>query len=118
MIRAIHARGILEALARTAEAGPVFDAVCRCVNEVDLIVRTQTVEEQRGRVIEDLEISIRLAHALRAREILTVRELESKTAEGLMKSGGFGKKMLREVRELLASLSVAGVPPLKLKGDP
>jgi DNA-directed RNA polymerase alpha subunit len=113
MIRAIHARGILEALARTAEAGPVFDVIYRCAKELDEIVRAETTESFRERSIEDLEISIRLGNALDARGIKTVRQLEAMTAEELMKSKDFfGKKMLRETREILASLG------MKLKGDP
>jgi len=119
MIRALHARRILEALALTAETGPVFYALNKCVSEIDSIVKTEEIEATRIRLVEDLEISVRLATALRAREIVTVRELESKTAEELMRSSGapgssryFGKKSLREVRELLASLG------MKLKGDP
>jgi DNA-directed RNA polymerase alpha subunit len=99
-------------LSSAAEAGPVFYAINKCVHELDLIATAEMIESDRGRVIDGMEISIRLAHALRAREILTVRELEAKSAEELVKLNGFGKKMLREVRELLASLN------MKLKGDP
>jgi len=118
MIRAIHARGLLDALARTAEAGPIFDAVHRCLNEVDAIMRKEATESFRDRPIGDLEMSVRLASALRARQITTVRELEAKSAEELKGNAGpgsahyFGKKNLKEVREVLASLG------MKLKGDP
>lgn len=117
MIRAIHARGILDALSRAAEAGPVFYAINRCIHEIDLIGKTEETEANRSRLVEDLKISVRLANALRVREILTVRELESKTADELLNSSTgsarfFGKKMLRETREVLASLE------MKLNGDP
>lgn len=118
MIRATYAYDILAALSRTAEAGPVFYAINRCLHEVDEIAKAEVTESMRSRLVEDLEISVRLEAALRVREILTVRELESKTAEDLIGSSGppgsssyFGKKCLREVREVLASLG------MKLKGD-
>jgi DNA-directed RNA polymerase alpha subunit len=119
LIRAIHARCILEALARTAEAGPVWDVVNRCVSQMLEIEKADAIEFNRGRLVQDLEISVRLGAALRVREILTVRELESKTAKELMGSSGspgssryFGKKLLREAREVLALLG------MKLKEDP
>jgi DNA-directed RNA polymerase alpha subunit len=118
VIRAVHARGILDALVRTAEAGPVFDAIYECLSKVNLIVKEDEIESYRDRPIEDLEISIRLGLALSVRAIKTVRQLEATTAEALMKSSGspgsssyFGKKCLRETREVLASLG------MKLKGD-
>lgn len=116
MIRAIHARSILEALARTAEAGPIFYALNKCIHEVDWIAKEEALDTDRERLIENLEISIRLCNALRARDITTVRELESTTAEKLTESSSpanyFGKKCLRETREVLASMG------MKLRGDP
>jgi DNA-directed RNA polymerase alpha subunit len=119
MIRAIHARSILEALARTAEAGPVFDAVYKCVQELDVIARADAIEGFRDKSITDLEISIRLRDALKKRGIETVRQLELMTADELTRGYSpapidtlLSKKCLREVREMLASLG------MKLKGDP
>ena len=113
MIRAVHARAILTALSATAEAGPVFYAINRCLADLDSIVAKKNIESNRDRMVDDLEISFRLAGALRAREILMVRELESKTAQELMRpKDSIGKKSLKEARELLASLG------MKLKGDP
>ena len=119
MIRAIHARNILMGLSAAAEAGPVFYALNKCVAEIDMIVKAEEIETNRGRLVDDLEMSVRLQAALYIREIVTVRELEARSAENLIKSSGapgsshyFGKKSLREVRELLASFG------MKLKGDP
>jgi DNA-directed RNA polymerase alpha subunit len=116
MIRAAHARLILMGLSGAAEAGPVFYAINKCIAELDTIATAEMTESFRDRPLENMEMSVRLDMALRVRCIKTVRELESMTAAELTKSKSYrpplGKKSLREVRELLASMG------MKLKGDP
>lgn len=126
MIRAVYARGILEALARTAGAGPIFDAVWRCIEEISVVEQQEETAGWRTRSIDDLEISVRLKYAFEDRNITTVGQLEGMTADELTKmkptvmrdrSGWsppvhFGKKCLKETREILASFG------MKLKGDP
>jgi DNA-directed RNA polymerase alpha subunit len=117
VIRATHAYDILAAVSRIAEAGPVFYAINKCLAELDSIAKADAIESMRSHLVEDLDISVRLATSLRVREILTIRELESKTAKELLElsrssSRFFGRKLLRETRDLLAGLG------MKLKGDP
>jgi DNA-directed RNA polymerase alpha subunit len=117
-ISAVHARAMVETLARVAESGPIFDAIYRCARELDSIVRSEATESFRAKSIDDLQISVRLRCALAMRNIETLRQLEATTADELKSkgppgsSGYFGKKCLCEVRETLASFG------LKLRGDP
>ena len=107
MIRAIHARNILTICLPPPRCWPsLLRLNKRCVVEIDMIVKAEEIETNRGQP-DDLEISVRLQAALYIREIVTVRELEARSAEDLIKSSGapgsshyFGKKSLREVREL------------------
>jgi hypothetical protein len=117
VIHTEHAIAFLDALARMAESGPVFDAIYGCLVEVKKIQLQEVIEDLRDRSLEDLEISVRLDMALRVRGIKTVRQLEACAAKDLMRTERgryfFGKKMLRETRDLLCSLG-----GLKLYGDP
>lgn len=113
-----HVRRIVDTLAITVGSGPVFYVLNKCVRELDVLAEDKGKEAQRAKEIELLDISVRLSNALADREIRTVGQLELMSAADLLRSSGppasvkfFGKKMLREVREVLASVG------LKLKGD-
>lgn len=67
-----------------------------------------TIEEQerRNRLLErsvdDLELSVRTANCLQLGRINTVRDLLQRTEADLMKLKNFGRKSLKELREMVA----------------
>ena len=102
MIRAMHARAVVEALAHAAESGPVFNALHECALRLDFTVGEEAGEVALDTPIRELEISIRLANALSVRNIDTVRQLVTFSAQDLLASSGkpssthyFGKKCLK-----------------------
>ena len=68
-------------------------------------------EDKRDRLlempIEELDLSVRSFNCLKRAGINTVGELTAKTDEDMMKVRNLGKKSLEEVKEKLASLSLA-----------
>jgi uncharacterized protein YneF (UPF0154 family) len=58
------------------------------------------------RSIDDLELSVRTANALQNARIKTIGELVQRTESDLLKSNGFGRQSLKEVKEILAELGL------------
>jgi DNA-directed RNA polymerase alpha subunit len=105
-----YMRGFYAALARVEEA---FKGVIKMPLEVpssDLASSKRYLEDDR--LVDELEVSVRAANCFENANIKTMGELQNLTAAQLLRIRHFGRKTLKEVREVLASQG------LKLRGDP
>ena len=65
-----------------------------------------TNEELENKSVEELEISVRAAHALRQMNIRTIGELLAKDPQLLLSHQNWGKKSIDEVKAVLGSLGI------------
>lgn len=73
--------------------------------------------ENLGRSVEDLELSVRSANCLRNAEINFIGELVQKTEVEMLKTKNFGRKSLNEIKQLLSEMDLS--LGMKLEGwDP
>jgi len=71
----------------------------------------QKEEEPKGhphldRSVDELEMSVRTANALQNANIQTIRDLVQRTEADLLKSKDFGRKSLKEVKEILGEMGL------------
>jgi len=57
-------------------------------------------------LVDELELSVRTAHCLKNLGIRTVGQLAATTETELLRSENFGRKSLRELKEVLSNLGV------------
>ena len=62
---------------------------------------SEMVHPMLGRVIEDLDLSVRAVNCLKAENIHWVGELVQRTEQDLLKTPNLGKKSLSEIRSIL-----------------
>ena len=85
--------------------------------EIPYLVQADTL----AKTIDHLELSVRSNNCLRAAGIERVYELVQKTEEDLLKTKNFGRKSLKEIKELLAEMGLSlgmrleNWPPKELK---
>jgi len=77
-----------------------------------------------GRPVEELELSVRAAHCLKAGSIRTIADLVVRSEQDMLAFPNFGKKSLDEIKALLAAMNLAlgmALPPaaaaLRTTGD-
>ena len=58
------------------------------------------------RSIEELELSVRSAHCLKAIKIKTIQDLVQKTESDMLKTKNFGRKSLKEIKSILSSMGL------------
>jgi hypothetical protein len=61
----------------------------------------------RSRSLDELELSVASSNALRRLQLVTIGDLCRCTEADLLKTDGFGRKSLKEVKELLADLGLS-----------
>lgn len=62
--------------------------------------------ENFGKSVDDLELSVRAFNCLKAAGIKTIRDLVQKTEPELLKFRNFGRKSLNEIKELLENMDL------------
>ncbi len=63
-----------------------------------------TLSEDLYRTVEELELSVRSSNCLKNANIRWIGELVQKTEEDLLQTKNFGRKSLKEIKEILAQL--------------
>ena len=71
---------------------------------IDTLVRE--LNEHLYRQVDELELSVRSENCLKNANIHYIGELVQKTEEDLLKTKNFGRKSLKEIKEVLAELSL------------
>jgi DNA-directed RNA polymerase subunit alpha len=71
--------------------------------EVEVDKEEDKVDEILNKSIEELELSIRSANCLRSARIKTIGDLAKKSEAGLLRMRNFGRKSLKEIKEILTS---------------
>ena len=77
---------------------------------------SKRMEENLGRPVEELELSVRSANCLKNSNISHIRELVEKTEAEMLKTKNFGRKSLNEIKEILAGMGLS--LGMKLEGLP
>ena len=67
---------------------------------------TPQLSEHLYRQVDELELSVRSENCLKNANIHYIGELVQKTEEDLLKTKNFGRKSLKEIKEVLAELSL------------
>jgi DNA-directed RNA polymerase subunit alpha len=62
--------------------------------------------ENLDKSVEELELSVRSYNCLKNANIRTIRELVQKTETDMLKTKNFGRKSLKEIKELLATMGL------------
>src|SRR5258706_2131482 len=64
------------------------------------------LNENLWRTVDELELSVRSANCLQAANIRYIGELVQKTEAEMLKTKNFGRKSLKEIKELLAEMGL------------
>jgi DNA-directed RNA polymerase subunit alpha len=67
---------------------------------------TEESNEHLDKSIEELELSVRSYNCLKNANIRTIRELVAKTENDLLKTKNFGRKSLKEIKEILNDMGL------------
>jgi DNA-directed RNA polymerase subunit alpha len=71
-----------------------------------------TLSEDLYRLVDDLELSVRSANCLKNANIRYIGELVQKTEDDLLQTKNFGRKSLKEIKEILISMNLTLNMPL------
>lgn len=74
------------------------------IKEKEKVETQQKKEDNLGRSVEELELSIRAVRGLQRAKIDTVRDLVQKSEIDLLRTKNFGRKSLKEIKEVLADM--------------
>jgi DNA-directed RNA polymerase subunit alpha len=66
----------------------------------------QPLNENLFRSVDELELSVRSANCLQNANITLIGELVQKTEQDMLKTKNFGRKSLKEIKELLATMGL------------
>jgi DNA-directed RNA polymerase subunit alpha len=67
----------------------------------------QEINENLFRSVEELELSVRSANCLQNANITLIGELVQRTEQDMLKTKNFGRKSLKEIREILATMNLS-----------
>ncbi len=67
----------------------------------------EPVNENLFRSVDELELSVRSANCLQNANITLIGELVQRTEQDMLKTKNFGRKSLKEIKEILASMSLS-----------
>jgi len=76
----------------------------------------QKLNENLWKSVDDLELSVRSANCLQNANIRYIGELVQKTESDMLKTKNFGRKSLKEIKEILAAMGLS--LGMKLEGWP
>jgi DNA-directed RNA polymerase subunit alpha len=83
-----------------------FDETEEPVEEVKPIEETK-LNENLFRSVDELELSVRSANCLQNANIKTIGDLVQKTEAEMLKTKNFGRKSLKEIKEILAEMGLS-----------
>ncbi len=83
-----------------------FDEVEEPVTEAVQIEETK-LNENLFRSVDELELSVRSANCLQNANIKTIGDLVQKTEAEMLKTKNFGRKSLKEIKEILAEMGLS-----------
>ena len=69
--------------------------------------RVGALNEHLDKSVEELELSVRSYNCLKNANIRTIRELVQKTEAEMLKTKNFGRKSLKEIKEILAEMGLS-----------
>lgn len=72
----------------------------------DLADAAEADPDLLDRLVDELELSVRTANALRDLGIVTLRDLCARSEADLLRCKGLGRKSMRELREILGELGL------------
>ena len=75
--------------------------------EVSEPARVGALNEHLDKSVEELELSVRSYNCLKNANIRTIRELVAKTEAEMLKTKNFGRKSLKEIKEILANMGLS-----------
>ena len=67
----------------------------------------EKLNENLWRTVDELELSVRSANCLQNANIKYIGELVQKTESEMLKTKNFGRKSLKEIKELLAEMGLS-----------
>ncbi len=70
-------------------------------------IEEQKLNENLFRSVDELELSVRSANCLQNANIKTIGDLVQKTEAEMLKTKNFGRKSLKEIKEILAEMGLA-----------
>ena len=73
----------------------------------EVVEEKDIVNENLGRHVDDLELSVRSANCLKNAGINLIGELVQKTEAEMLKTKNFGRKSLNEIKEILAEMGLS-----------
>ena len=71
------------------------------------IIEQEKINDNLYRTVDELELSVRSANCLQNAGIKYIGELVQKTEAEMLKTKNFGRKSLREIKEILAQMGLA-----------
>ncbi|BDG07524.1 DNA-directed RNA polymerase subunit alpha [Anaeromyxobacter paludicola] len=83
-----------------------FDEVEEPVAEISPVEETK-LNENLFRSVDELELSVRSANCLQNANIKTIGDLVQKTEAEMLKTKNFGRKSLKEIKEILAEMGLS-----------
>ena len=83
-----------------------FDETEEPVEEVKPVEETK-LNENLFRSVDELELSVRSANCLQNANIKTIGDLVQKTEAEMLKTKNFGRKSLKEIKEILAEMGLS-----------
>jgi DNA-directed RNA polymerase subunit alpha len=83
-----------------------FDETEEPVQEVAVVEETK-LNENLFRSVDELELSVRSANCLQNANIKTIGDLVQKTEAEMLKTKNFGRKSLKEIKEILSEMGLS-----------
>jgi DNA-directed RNA polymerase subunit alpha len=84
-----------------------FQETAEPVQETTVSEEQQKLNENLWKSVDDLELSVRSANCLQNANIRYIGELVQKTESEMLKTKNFGRKSLKEIKEILASMGLS-----------
>ena len=107
--------GTISAEDATQEAARIFIDHLKLFVDFDetYVEEPEEVDEEEERIrkslekpVAELELSVRAANCLEAADIVTIRDLVSKTESEMLRYRNFGRKSLNEIKDVLADMGL------------
>ena len=84
-----------------------FQETAEPIQETTVSEEQQKLNENLWKSVDDLELSVRSANCLQNANIRYIGELVQKTESEMLKTKNFGRKSLKEIKEILASMGLS-----------
>jgi DNA-directed RNA polymerase subunit alpha len=84
-----------------------FQEIPETVQEKSVGEEQDTLNEHMSKSVNDLELSVRSANCLQNANIRFIGELVQKTESEMLKTKNFGRKSLKEIKEILGTMGLS-----------